>query len=99
VLLDDFVDVGLVDVGIPDSLWVDDDHRTFIATVHASGLVDPHLAFSLEAEFADAVLGIGAKFARAAVVAACLAVLALVAAEKYMSFVVAHDRPCSIAEL
>src|SRR5258707_1153257 len=40
VLLDDLVDVGLVDVGVPDRVGVDDNARAFLAAVEAARLVD-----------------------------------------------------------
>src|SRR6185369_1006796 len=44
VRVDDLVDVGLVDVGVPGALGVDDRHRPAGAAIQASGLVDANLA-------------------------------------------------------
>src|SRR6185503_1927506 len=42
VALDDLARVGRRDRGIPDSLGVDDDHRSIAALAEAAGVVDPH---------------------------------------------------------
>src|ERR1043165_1598469 len=68
VLLDDLVDVGAVDVRVPDAFRVHHDAGTFLATVEAARLVDAHLAFARQAELLDARLGIVADLRRALVV-------------------------------
>src|SRR4051812_24653057 len=93
MLLDDLVDVGLVHVGVPDLLRIHHDAGAFLAAVEAAGLVDAHGARARKAELLDALLGVVAQRARALVVAAGLAVLALVAAEEYVLVVVAHEDP------
>src|SRR6185503_20873409 len=50
VLLDDFVDVGAVDVGIPDRLRIDHDAGPLLAAIEAARLVDAHLALACETE-------------------------------------------------
>src|SRR5262245_31572342 len=90
MLLDDLVDVGAVDVGVPDRLRVDHDAGSFLAPVQATRLVDAHLAGTGEAQLLHALLGVVAHVLRALVGAAGLAVGALVAAEEDVSLVVAH---------
>src|SRR5262245_47227900 len=96
MLLDDLVDIRAVDVGVPDRLGIDHDAGSFLAAVQAPRLVDAHLARPGETQLLDALLRVVAHAARALVVAAGLAVLALVAAEENVPFVVAH---AGIAEL
>src|SRR3990170_5000308 len=91
VLLDDLVDVGLVDVGVPDRVRVHHDARSFLAAVEAAGLVDPHLAFAGEAELLDAAFRVGAQLRGAlGVTGRPIAAVALVAAEKHVLGVKRH---------
>src|SRR5436190_1460496 len=90
VLLDDLVDIGAVDIGVPDRLRVHHDAGPFLAAIQAPRLIHPHLTRTCEAQFLDPFFCVVAHSACAFVVAAGLAVLALVAAEKNVSFVVAH---------
>ena len=46
--LDDFVDVGIVDVGVPGAFGVDHRYRAGGAAVQATGLVHAHLARARE---------------------------------------------------
>src|SRR5688572_1279841 len=94
MLVDDLVDVLAIHVGIPDRIGVDHHDRALLAAVEASRLIDAHLAGPGELQALDAVLGVVAHLLRAAAVAALLAFLALVAAEKDMFPVVAHGRSC-----
>src|SRR6266850_2045797 len=92
VLLDDLVDVGAIDVGVPDRVRVDHDAGAFLAAVEAARLVDADLAFTGEAELLDAALGVVADLAGALVVAADPAAVALVAAEEHVLCVIGHTR-------
>src|SRR5262245_21124744 len=62
VLVDDLVDVGLVDVRVPDLLGVHDHDGAFVAAIEAARLVDAHLALAAELELLDAALRIGLHF-------------------------------------
>ncbi|MNV79887.1 hypothetical protein D3C71_1734580 [compost metagenome] len=44
VRLDDFIDVFVIDEGVPGAFGIDHSHRAGGAAVQAAGLVDPHLA-------------------------------------------------------
>src|SRR2546423_3974056 len=92
VLLDDLVDVGVVEVRVPDAFRIDHDARPLLAAIEAAGLVDADLAFAGETELLDAALGVIADLARPLVVAADAAVVALVAAEEDMLCVIGHAR-------
>jgi len=49
VRVDDLVNVVAVDVGVPDLFGIDHRHRPAGAAVHATRLVDAHLAGAVEA--------------------------------------------------
>src|SRR4051812_38998559 len=53
MLLDDLVDVGLVDIGVPDTLGIDHHAGAFLAAVEAARLVDAHLPRARQAERLD----------------------------------------------
>jgi hypothetical protein len=82
VFADDFVDIGFIDVGVPDAVGVHHEHRAIIATVEATCLVDADIAFALETERRNAALGIGLHSSCAAVIAGDFAFAALIAAEE-----------------
>jgi hypothetical protein len=48
--VDDLVDVVLIDIGVPDAFGIDDDARTFLASIKTSRLVDSNLAFAVQIE-------------------------------------------------
>jgi hypothetical protein len=90
MLLNDFLDVFLINVAVPDFFRVNDDDRTLVAAIHATRLVDADPATAFELQLADAVLGVGLSRCGTQIVAAALAVATLVATEKYVVFVVTH---------
>src|SRR4051812_43308844 len=91
MLGDDFVDVFLVDIGIPGLARIHDEYRAFIAAVEASGAVDANLALATrQAELLDFFLGVFPDLGGFMIVAAAFAVLALIAAKEYMMRVIAH---------
>src|SRR5436190_13341028 len=90
MLLHDFVDVFLIDVGVPDFFGIHHHHRPFIATVEATRQIDANLSLARKFERLDLVLGVVAYLARAVIIAAIGAGIALVTAEKDVSFVIAH---------
>jgi hypothetical protein len=51
VRIDDLVDVGVVDVGVPDALRIDDRDRPAGAAVEAARLVDPDPAWPASCSF------------------------------------------------
>src|SRR5512141_2620563 len=53
--LDDFIDVAVVDEGVPGSLRIDHQHRAFLAAVEAAGLVDADLALAVQVQLLDAL--------------------------------------------
>ena len=84
VTLDDLVEIFVVDVGVPDGLGVDDQDGSGLAAVEAAGTVDPYLACTMDAEVLAALLDVGARVGRTALVTALAAVFALVGTEEHM---------------
>src|SRR5690606_28090763 len=93
VRVDDFVYVALIEVGVPDSLRIDDEHRAFLAAIQASRLVDANLAGACQPELLDTLLGVFLHGLGIAIGATRPVGpgLTLVQTEKYMMTVVTHD--------
>src|SRR5712664_4040842 len=90
VLLDNLVDVGPVDVGVPDRVGIDHDAGALLAAIETARLVDAHASRPGEAELLDAVLRVVADLRGTLVVAAHTPAVALVAAEENMPSVIGH---------
>ena len=87
---DDLVNVIAIDVGVPNSFWINDDTGSLRTAVEATRTVDPDPARTGETEFLDSPLGIVAHGLRIVVSAAGLAAFALVNTEKDVIPVVGH---------
>src|SRR3989449_7415317 len=85
VLLDDLVDVGAVDIGVPDRVRVDHHAGAFLAAIEAPGLVDAHFPGAGKAEFLDALLGVIAHRGGPLVVTAGAPAVALIRSEEHTS--------------
>jgi hypothetical protein len=90
MFLDDFFNVFLVDIRVPNGFGIDHKYRTIVAAIHATGLVDAYFALTLELEFADAILGVGLHLGGAQAVATGFTFGTLVAAEKNVMLEMAH---------
>jgi hypothetical protein len=90
MFLNDFLDVFLVNIGVPDGFRIHDHDRPLIAAVEATGLVDPHLTRPLQLELGNAVFGISLHLGGAKGIATAFTGFALVAAEKNVMFEMAH---------
>jgi hypothetical protein len=90
MFLDDFLDVVVVDVGVPDSFGVHDENRSFITAVHAASLIDAHFPFALEFERGYAILGVGLCSGGAKRIAAAFSFFPLVAAKENVMRVMTH---------
>ncbi len=88
VFLDDFVDVVLIHVCIPDPFRVHDDGRALLASVQAARHVDPNLALTGKTQRLDFGLGIVAHLLGTAFRTAYTAVLAIIDAEKDMTTII-----------
>src|SRR5476649_814565 len=85
--IDDFIDVGLVDVGVPSALRIDHDDRPFFAAVEATRLVDADLAWPREAQLLHALFRVLLhRFGAAVRAARTIARVAPVQAKKYVMF-------------
>jgi hypothetical protein len=80
--IDDFIDVMVVDVGVPGALRVNYEDRTFFATIQTAGLIDADLAAAAEAQFLDARFQVLLRRVRTFIGATCAAVGALIHANE-----------------
>ena len=91
--LDDLVDIILVHKLIPDGLWVDHHHRSIKTAPKASRFIDSNLTRLVEFELGYPCFGIVENLAGTVRIAAGVAVIALIAADEYMLFEIAHAVP------
>ena len=90
VLENNLVNVALIYVGVPNIIWVDDQHRALGTTIQTAGEVDAHLALAIQIQLLDAILGVTANALRVVLIATRAAVVALVDTEKNVMPVVTH---------
>ena len=90
VLFDDFINVSLVDVGVPYPLGIDDQYRAFVAAVQAAGIIDTHFALTAQTQLFGALLGIVTHRLGVMALAAGAAISALIGAEENMVAVIRH---------
>jgi len=91
--LDDLVDIILVGKLIPDGFRVDHHHWAFKTAPEASRFIDANLTRLVEFELGYPCFGIVENLAGTVRVAAGVAVIALIAADEYMLFEIAHAVP------
>ena len=60
----DFVNIFAINVGIPNALWINDQHRAFRATVKATRRIDARLAIFVQTEFFSTLFGVIAQSLR-----------------------------------
>lgn len=92
VLIDDFIDILLINIAVPDRFRIHDHDRPLLAAIQTAGLVDANFAGAGHAERLDALLAVVPDPAGAMILATSLATVALVTAEENMTLVVTHDR-------
>lgn len=92
MFLDDFLDIGLIDIAIPDPFGIDHHDWALGAPVQTARAVNSDLSFAVFLQCLDAFLGVGLDFSRATAGTALCAVIALIDAEKNMFFKIRHDR-------
>ena len=85
---DDFVDIGMVNKGVPNALWVDHCHGAACAAVQTTGFVDPHTPHTRKPCLFDLCFAMGKSLLCAMVCAARLTRWALVQTEKNMVLVI-----------
>ena len=91
VILDDFVDIFPVHIGVPDAFRVDDDYRAFITAVKTSCRVDPDTPLARKPQRLAALLRIVTHGLRIIALAACTAIRALVDTEKNVILIIVHN--------
>jgi hypothetical protein len=88
--INDFVDIVLIDKGVPDRFRVNDTDRAGITAIEASGLVDSDLAGTREAERFNPRFGVLPHRLAAPIGAARATIVALIEAKKYVALKMAH---------
>ena len=84
------VNIGLVDVAVPDIIGVDHQHRALAATVQAAGGIDTHLALTGDTQLFTALLGVVAHRLGVEALTTGRAVSAQIGAEEDVIFIVRH---------
>src|SRR5690606_17080316 len=90
VAVDDLIDVGQIDEGVPDVLGVDHGHRPAGTAVKATRLVDAHLPDAGQTGLLDPLLAMLKSRLRLMIAAGRLAVVALIQAEEDVALVISH---------
>jgi hypothetical protein len=91
MLFDDFIEIGLIYIGVPGGFRINYDDRPFVATIHAPGGIDADIVIGFRnAEFLDLVLHIVACPLGSKIAATIAAVLPLIGTEKYMLVEITH---------
>ena len=88
--VENFVEIFLVDPGVPDFLGVDDHDRTLFAAVKTAGSVDSAVSLSMYLHLLGALLEVIARMPGVVVLAAGFAILPLVGADEDMVLVEGH---------
>ena len=91
MLADDFIDIGLSLIVIPNLFGIDHHHWAFLTTVEATGVIDTHFALPGQAKRLAFFLGVIAQVARASLAAGRATVVSLVGAKENVVFVVTHN--------
>lgn len=90
MLVDDFINIILVDKGVPGLVRVNHDNRAEVAAVQAACRVDTYLARTHQPKRLAAFFHIVAHCLRIVLGTALAAVFALVGAEEYVVFIMGH---------
>ena len=86
--IDDVVNVVLIDIGVPDTFRLDDQHRTFFAAIQTAGLINTYFTVAIHVQCFEAFLCVFLNAGRAAIMTARPSVLTLVEADEHMILVV-----------
>lgn len=92
MFIDDFVEIFLVNEGVPDPFRVDDQDRPFLAAIQATGRVHAHLALTRELKRLNPLLDIAAHLGGSTTATALTlsAFLTDIGTKKHVAFVVTH---------
>jgi hypothetical protein len=86
---DDFIDVVIVDIGVPNRLGIHHQHRAAGTPVQATSLVDTHAIDAIDAELFDLGFAMFPSGLRLVIRATRFFIFPLVEAKKYVVFEVA----------
>ena len=88
VRFNNFVDIVLINIGVPDRFGIDHSHRPRGAAIQATGFVDADLACTRQTRFFNLRLAAVKAFLGAVISATVLTAAALVQAKEYMPLVI-----------
>jgi hypothetical protein len=91
MLIDDFINVVFIDIGIPGFIRVNHDNRPFIAAIQATCIVDADFLLATQFQGFNTLFGIIAQFLSAEIVTAFGTAFALIGAKKDMILIIAHS--------
>jgi hypothetical protein len=92
VLVDNFIHVLAIQIGVPDRLGIHHHDRAFLAAIQAAGGIDAHPALPRDAKRLAALLGVVTHRLRIEALAAGAAILTEVVTEKDVKAVPGHGR-------
>ena len=90
MLIDDFIHIFPIDIGIPDPLGVNDDHRPLFTAIEATGGIDADTTGTGNAECLAALFGVIPHGKGIKPLTASAAVFTQIGAEKHMVTIVGH---------
>ena len=90
MFIDDFIEIILVDIGVPDPFRIHDDSRPQFTTTETPGDIDTHATFAVDAEFLGAFFDIVAHRARIKIRATTLTGFTLIGTEKSVITINTH---------
>jgi hypothetical protein len=88
MLVDDFIDIVRIDIGVPGALRINHHDRAFFASVETTGLVDADFSRTAQIHFLDTLLGVLLRNLRAFVKAARASGISLIGAKENVLFVI-----------
>jgi hypothetical protein len=90
VAIDNFIDIFLINIGVPDTFRINYTNRSLLATIKATGLINPDFTLTGHTQRLYPVLCIISQIYRSTLIAGrpLGARPAIIGAEKYMSLVV-----------
>lgn len=90
MLLEYFVDILLVDIGVPGPFRVYHQHRALLAAIQTAGSIDPGISRPGYPQRLTALFGVIAHFFSMKTLAAGAVAIALISTEKDVVFVIRH---------
>lgn len=62
VAIDNFIDILLIDVAIPDALWIDHHHRSFVTSIETASPIDADFPRAIFFQVLYFLFCVGLKF-------------------------------------